>query len=60
MKELTFLIAQKIATENNPNTPLVCASILKEAFIMQGITKKDANIMAIGLSASKANRERYF
>jgi hypothetical protein len=47
MKQLAFEIAQKIATDRNPNTVIICASILKEAFMMQGINKKDANIMAI-------------
>jgi len=47
MKELSFAIAQKIATDKNPNTVIICASILKDAFIMQGINKKDANTMAI-------------
>ena len=47
MKQLTFQIAQKIATDKNPNTILICCSILKDAFIMQGINKKDANTMAI-------------
>lgn len=47
MKELSFMIAQKIATDNNPNTIIICCSILKEAFISEGATKKQANIMAI-------------
>jgi hypothetical protein len=47
MKELAFLIAQKIANDNSKETVLVCGSILKDAFILQGATKKQANIMAI-------------
>ena len=47
MKELSFTIAQKIATDKNPNTIMICCSILKEAFTMQGINPKDANQMAI-------------
>jgi len=47
MKQLAFEIAQKIATDKNPNTVIICASILKEAFIMSGVNKKDANTMAI-------------
>jgi hypothetical protein len=47
MKQLAFEIAHKIATDKNPNTVIICASILKEAFIMSGVNKKDANTMAI-------------
>jgi hypothetical protein len=47
MKELSFTIAQKIATDKSPNTILVCCSILKEAFIMEGATIKQANDMAV-------------
>ena len=47
MKELSFTIAQKIVNDRNPNTIVICCSILKEAFISQGISKKDANTMAI-------------
>ena len=47
MKELSFSIAQKIATDKNPNTIMICCSILKEAFTMQGINPKDSNQMAI-------------
>jgi hypothetical protein len=47
MKQLAFEIAHKIATDKNPNTVIICASILKEAFIMIGVNKKDANTMAI-------------
>jgi hypothetical protein len=47
MKELAFTIAQKIASDKSPNTIIVCASILKEAFISEGISPKAANTMAI-------------
>jgi len=47
MKQLAFEIAHKIATDKNPNTVIICASILKEAFIMSGVNNKDANTMAI-------------
>jgi hypothetical protein len=47
MKQLAFEIAQKIATDKNPNTVIICASILKDAFIMGGVNNKDANTMAI-------------
>jgi hypothetical protein len=47
MKELSFTIAQKIATDKNPNTIMICCSILKEAFMMEGISNKQANTMAI-------------
>ena len=47
MKELSFQIAQKIATDKNPNTIMICCSILKEAFVMQGIPSKQANTMAV-------------
>jgi hypothetical protein len=47
MKKLAFEIAHKIATDKNPNTVIICASILKEAFIMSGVNNKDANTMAI-------------
>jgi hypothetical protein len=47
MKELFLTIAQKIATDKNPNTILVCCSILKDSFLMQGQTEKESNIMAI-------------
>jgi hypothetical protein len=47
MKELSFTIAQKIATDKNPNTIMICCSILKEAFIIEGATNKQANTMAI-------------
>lgn len=48
MKELTFQIAQKIASENkNPKTVLICASILKTFFINEGYSDKVANTMAI-------------
>lgn len=47
MKELAFAIAQKIASDKSTNTVLVCASILKEAFISDGVPSKTANTMAI-------------
>lgn len=47
MKELAFMIAQKIASDKSPNTVMVCCSILKESFIMEGISNKEANTMAI-------------
>jgi hypothetical protein len=47
MKQLAFEIAQKIATDKNPNTVIICASILKDAFIMSGVNNKDANTMAV-------------
>lgn len=47
MKTLAFEIALKIANDNNPNTVFICTSILKEAFIMEGINTKDANYLAI-------------
>jgi hypothetical protein len=47
MKQLAFEIAHKIATDKNPNTVIICASILKDAFIMSGVNNKDANTMAV-------------
>ena len=47
MKALAFEIALKIANDNNHNTVLICTSILKEAFIIEGINTKDANYLAI-------------
>ena len=47
MRELSLTIAQKIATDKNPNTIMICCSILKEAFIIEGATNKQANTMAI-------------
>jgi hypothetical protein len=47
MKKLSFTIAQKIASDKNPNTVMICCSILKEAFIMEGATSKQANAMAV-------------
>lgn len=47
MKELSFEIAKKIASDNSKNTIIICCSILKEAFIIEGATNKQANIMAI-------------
>ena len=47
MKELAFTIAQKIATDKSENTVILCAAILKEAFILDGVPSKQANIMAI-------------
>jgi len=47
MKELAFTIAQKIATDKNPNTVMICCSILKEAFMMEGLSSKQANTMAV-------------
>lgn len=47
MKELAFTIAQRIATDKNPNTVLICASILKDAFLAEGANEKQANTMAI-------------
>jgi len=47
MKELAFEIAKKIATDQQEDTIWICASILKKAFIMQGMSEKNANTMAI-------------
>jgi hypothetical protein len=47
MKELSFEIAKKIASDNSKNTVIICCSILKEAFIMEGLSNKQANTMAI-------------
>ena len=47
MKELMFLIAEKIATDNKPNTIFICGSILKEQFMSMGFTRVLANEMAI-------------
>lgn len=47
MKDLSFQIAQKIASDKNPHTVFICASILKEAFILDGYSSKEANTMAI-------------
>ena len=47
MRELSLSIAQKIATDKNPTTIIICCSILKEVFITEGANKKEANTMAI-------------
>lgn len=47
MKELAFTIAQRIATDKSTNTVIVCAAILKEAFMLDGIPSNQANVMAI-------------
>jgi hypothetical protein len=47
MKELAFTIAQKIASDRSSKSILICASILKDAFQSEGISEKDANVMAI-------------
>ena len=47
MKELLFLIAEKIATENNPNTIAICGSILKDEFINMGFSLATSNTMAV-------------
>jgi len=47
MKNLAFTIAKRIAIDKSPNTVLICASILKDAFISEGIPAKEANTMAI-------------
>ncbi len=47
MKELLFITAQKIASDKGPNTALICCSVLKHAFILEGLSEKQANTMAI-------------
>jgi hypothetical protein len=47
MKDLLFLIAEKIATDNNPNTIFICASILKDEFVNMGYSLVNSNTMAI-------------
>jgi len=47
MKDLLFLMVEQIATDNNPNTIVICASILKEEFIKIGYSNYNANTMAI-------------
>jgi len=47
MKDLLFLIAEKIATDNNPNTIVICGSILKDEFLNMGYSLANANTMAV-------------
>lgn len=47
MKGLALQIAQRIASDRNPHTIYVCASILKDAFKAEGYSDKVANTMAI-------------
>jgi len=47
MKNLMFMIAAKIAADQGRHTLLVCASILKDALIADGFTRKEANELAI-------------
>lgn len=47
MKDLLFLMVEKIATDNNPNAIFICAGILKDEFIKLGYSTQNANSMAI-------------
>lgn len=47
MKELALMIAEKIATDNNPETLNICGSILKDEFVKMGFTLINANTMAV-------------
>ena len=47
MKDLLFLIAEKIATNKSEDTILICGSILKDEFINMGYSLNNANTMAI-------------
>jgi len=47
MKALAFEIAQKIASDRSSHTFFACASVLKEAFKIEGYSDKVANSMAI-------------
>ena len=47
MKNLMFMIAAKIAEDQGKHTLVVCASILKDAFIADGFSRKQANELAI-------------
>lgn len=47
MKELALMIAEKIATDNNPETLNICGSILKEEFVKMGFNLINANTMAV-------------
>jgi hypothetical protein len=47
MKELTFLIAEKIATDRNPQTISICGAILKDEFIKMGFSLINSNTMAV-------------
>jgi hypothetical protein len=47
MKDLLFLIAEKIATDKNENTIYICGSILKDEFLKMGYSSYNANTMAV-------------
>ncbi len=47
MKDLLFLIAEKITTDRNDNTIFICLSILKDEFLKMGYSSVIANTMAI-------------
>ena len=47
MKELAFLIAEKIANDNNENTIMICGQILKQEFINLGYNQINSNTMAV-------------
>ena len=47
MKELLFLIAEKIVNDKSENNIIVCLSILKDEFINMGYSNVNANTMAI-------------
>jgi hypothetical protein len=47
MKELLFLIAEKIVTDKSENNIFICLSILKDEFIKMGYSNVNANTMAI-------------
>ena len=47
MKQLSFLIAEKIISDRSDKTIYACISILKDEFLNLGFDKITANIMAI-------------
>jgi len=47
MKELLFLIAEKIVTDKSENNILACLSILKQEFVNMGYSNYNSNTMAI-------------
>jgi hypothetical protein len=47
MKELAFMIAEKITNDNSPETIMICGSILKDEFLKMGFTSVNSNTMAV-------------
>jgi hypothetical protein len=47
MKELAFMIAEKITNDNSQETIMICGSILKDEFLKMGFNSVNSNTMAV-------------